>query len=183
MPGFTWAAPSGLFRFTFFLLLALALPADASQRNLRFERLSVEEGLSQHSVMSILQDRQGFIWFGTQAGLHRYDGYRIVIYRNDSKDPDSIPDNFISASYEDPAGRLWFGTKGGLARHDPATGRFERFALTQPGRTVKRSVGAIVPGPDGALWLATNDGVVRFDPAHGPATLPCDRPGQRGQPA
>ncbi|MBD8627578.1 GAF domain-containing protein [Oxalobacteraceae sp. CFBP 8753] len=167
MPGFTWAACSGLFRFTFFLLLALALPADANQRNLRFERLSVEEGLSQHSVMSILQDRQGFIWFGTQAGLHRYDGYRIVIYRNDANDPASIPDNFISASYEDPDGRLWFGTKGGLARHDPATGRFERFALTQPGRTVKRSVVAIVPGPNGALWLATNDGVVRFDPHTG----------------
>jgi len=171
MPGFTWAACSGLFRFTCLLLLlrllALALPAEAGQRNLRFERLSVEEGLSQHSVMSILQDRQGFIWFGTQAGLHRYDGYRINVYRNDANDPHSIPDNFVSASYEDATGRLWLGTKGGLALHDPATGRFERHALAQPGRTVKRAVVAIAPGPDGALWLGTNDGVVRFDPHTG----------------
>jgi ligand-binding sensor domain-containing protein/signal transduction histidine kinase len=149
------------------LAATLSKDAGAAQRSLRFERLSVDDGLSQHSVINILQDRQGFIWFGTQAGLHRFDGYRMAVYRNDTNDPGSIPDNYVSASYEDPQGHLWFGTKGGLARHDPATGRFQRHALTDEGRSVLRSVVAIVPGPDGALWLATTDGVVRFDPATG----------------
>jgi len=147
--------------------LMLVTDAVAAQRSLRFERLSVDEGLSQHSVLSILQDRQGFIWFGTQAGLHRYDGYRMTVYRTNTNDPGSLPDNYVSASYQDAQGYLWFGTKGGLARHDPATGRFQRFALEEAGRTVMRGVNAIVPGPDGGLWLATSDGVVRFDPVHG----------------
>ncbi|WP_429204942.1 two-component regulator propeller domain-containing protein [Massilia sp. UYP11] len=173
MPGFTTVRATSC-RCIFLLLLSIlgmlaALPGDAgaAQRSLRFERLSVDHGLSQHSVINILQDRQGFIWFGTQAGLHRFDGYRMTVYRNDTKDPGSIPDNHVSASYEDPHGHLWFGTKGGLARHDPATGRFQRHTLADEGRSVLRSVVAIVPGPDGALWLATSDGVVRFDPATG----------------
>lgn len=171
MLGMTWATRGGLYRFITVLLLAgtmaLAPAADAAQRSLRFDRLSVDEGLSQHSVLAILQDRQGFIWFGTQAGLHRFDGYRMTVYRNDATDPGSIPDNFVSAAYEDANGQLWFGTKGGLARYDPATGRFQRHGLGVAGRSVMRAVVAIVPGPDGALWLATNDGVVRFEPASG----------------
>lgn len=170
---FTTARRARLLRYALLLLLcmsgifALSLPASAAQRSLRFERLSVDDGLSQHSVINILQDRQGFIWFGTQGGLHRFDGYRMTVYRNNTDDPGSLPDNYVSASYEDAEGRLWFGTKGGLARHDPATGRFQRHALVDAGRSVQRSVEAIVPGPDGALWLATTDGVVRFDPATG----------------
>lgn len=148
-------------------ILAASQPAGAAQRSLRFERLSVDDGLSQHSVINILQDRQGFIWFGTQAGLHRFDGYRMIVHRNDANDPGSIPDNFVSASYEDRNGYLWFGTKGGLARYDAVSGRFQRHALAEEGRSVRRSVVAIVPGPDGALWLATSDGLVRFDPATG----------------
>ena len=150
-----------------FVLCVASLSASAAQRSLRFERLSVDDGLSQHSVINILQDRQGFMWFGTQAGLHRFDGYRVTVFRTDASDPGSIPDNYVSASYEDRDGRLWFGTKGGLARYEPATGRFQRHALQDPQRSVMRSVVAIVPGPDGALWLATSDGVVRFDPATG----------------
>lgn len=173
MLGSTRSARAGLLHATLALLLLLLLllltfsTAGAAQRSLRFERLSVDEGLSQHSVLSILQDRQGFIWFGTQAGLHRYDGYRMTVYRTNTNDPGSLPDNYVSASWEDGDGYLWFGTKGGLARHDPATGRFQRFALEEQGRSVMRGVNAIVPGPDGALWLATTDGVVRFDRASG----------------
>jgi len=173
MPGFTSAVRARLAHRGLLVLLCLSTmlaacpPAGAAQRSLRFERLSVDDGLSQHSVINILQDRQGFIWFGTQAGLHRFDGYRLTVYRNDTSDPGSLPDNYVSASYEDADGYLWFGTKGGLARYDPATGRFQRHALFDAGRSVLRSVVAIVPGPDGALWLATTDGVVRFDPASG----------------
>lgn len=173
MLGFIRAAGAGALRSTLVLLLCLAAGlapashAGAAQRSLRFERMSVDQGLSQHSVLSILQDRQGYIWFGTQAGLHRYDGYRMTVYRTDINDPGSLPDNFVAASYEDAGGYLWFGTKGGLARHDPITGRFQRFALAEPGRSVIRAVNAIVPSADGALWLATSDGVVRFDPVTG----------------
>lgn len=165
MPGFTRAIHCLL--FVAIACLGAAAAASPSQRSLRFERLSMEEGMLQFSIMSILQDRQGFMWFGSQSGLQRYDGYRLTMFRNDADDPGSLPDNYVSASYEDGNGMLWFGTKGGLARFDPASGRFQRFALRDEGRSILRWVQAIVPDPDGALWLATNDGIVRFDPASG----------------
>ena len=170
MLGLTRAACAGL---TYLLLLATTLcaawRADAAmiQRSLRFERITSENGLVQQSVLSILQDRQGFIWFGTQAGLHRFDGYRMTVYNNDPNDPGSLPDNFVSAAYQDAQGVLWFGTKGGLARFDPVNGRFQRHRLAQVGRSAMRAVSQILPAPGGALWLATNDGLVRFEPATG----------------
>ena len=176
MLGLTWAAHGGLHRLMRAICLAAlaaALAATsmtnaaAAQRSLRFERITSENGLAQQSVLSILQDRQDFIWFGTQAGLHRFDGYRMTVFHNDPNDPGSLPDNYVSASYQDAQGVLWFGTKGGLARFDPVSGRFQRHPLAQPGRSPLRAVAAILPAPDGDLWLATNDGLVRFDPASG----------------
>jgi ligand-binding sensor domain-containing protein/signal transduction histidine kinase len=154
------------------MLGLLAAGADANAgapRNLRFERVSIEHGLSQESVLTILQDRQGFMWFGTQAGLNRYDGYRMTVYRTDPQDPHSLPDSFITASFEDAEGRLWFGTKGGLARFDEAAGNFVRYALADAGTPegAKRSVNAILADRDGMLWLGTSDGLKRFDPASG----------------
>ncbi len=153
------------------LLLLWSWAALAAPRSLRFERLSIEQGLSQQSVLSILQDRRGFMWFGTQAGLNRYDGYRVTVYRNDPDDPDSIPDNYVMASYEDDEGRLWFGTKGGLTRFDGATGKFVRYAAPaaaggQP-YAGNRAVLKILPARGGGLWLATGDGLHYLDPASG----------------
>jgi len=144
----------------------------ASPRNLRFERLSIEDGLTQESVLTILQDRQGFMWFGTQAGLNRYDGYRLTVYRNDPHDPASLPDGFVNASFEDAEGRLWFGTKGGLARFDPGSGKFVRYSLLEPGavQEANRSVNAIAADRQGILWVGTSDGLKRFDPRSGAFT-------------
>lgn len=141
----------------------------AAPRNLRFERLSIEHGLTQESVLTILQDRQGFMWFGTQAGLNRYDGYRVTTYRNDPRDPASLPDGYVNASLEDAEGRLWFGTKGGLARLDPASGKFVRYTLLEPGAgaSANRSVNAIAADRHGMLWLGTSNGLKRFDPRSG----------------
>jgi ligand-binding sensor domain-containing protein/signal transduction histidine kinase len=152
------------------VLLAPGEPATAATpRNLRFEHVSIEHGLSQESVLNILQDRQGFMWFGTQAGLNRYDGYKMTVYRTDPQDPASLPDSFINASFEDAEGRLWFGTKGGLARFDAAAGKFVRYPLADAGtpRDANRSVNAITADRQGMLWLGTSDGLKRFDPASG----------------
>ncbi|MGX4640133.1 sensor histidine kinase [Massilia sp. SYSU DXS3249] len=159
------------------LLAVLSLPAAlflapqagaAGPSNLRFEHVSIGQGLSQESVLNILQDRQGFMWFGTQSGLNRYDGYRITTYRTDPLDPGSLPDSFVNASFEDAEGRLWFGTKGGLARFDAASGKFVRYPLHGVGgATANRSVNAIAADRDGVLWLGTSDGLKRLDPATG----------------
>lgn len=168
MLGFTtWRA--AMFAVACLLLGSVGAAGASAPRNLRFERLSIEHGLTQESVLTILQDRQGFMWFGTQAGLNRYDGYRLTTYRNDPRDPASLPDGYVNASLEDAEGRLWFGTKGGLARLDPASGRFVRYALLEPGagENANRSVNAIAADRHGMLWLGTSDGLKRFDPRSG----------------
>ena len=141
----------------------------AGPRSLRFERIGLDEGLSQESVLAVLQDRDGFMWFGTQAGLNRFDGYRNQVFRNDPNDPASLADNYVQAAYEDFDGRLWFGTRGGLVRFDAATRKFVRFALQGGSERNARNgaVTAIIGDGAGGLWVGTGDGLVHVDPASG----------------
>ena len=75
-----------------------------------FEHISLEQGLSQSTVLSIIQDHEGYLWLGTQEGLNKYDGYKFTIYKNDPKNPNSISDNWITVLYLDKDGNLWIGT-------------------------------------------------------------------------
>ncbi|MET0322395.1 MAG: two-component regulator propeller domain-containing protein, partial [Duganella sp.] len=136
-------------------------------RTLRFEQLGVEHGLAQESVLAIAQDRQGFMWLGTQAGLTRFDGYRTVTYKSAVSDPDSLADNWVRVLHLDPSGRLWVGTDGGLDRYDAATRTFEHFVPQEPAQrgNGNRHVRAIADDGLGGLWIATADGLHHFDPA------------------
>jgi ligand-binding sensor domain-containing protein/signal transduction histidine kinase len=142
------------------LLLALCSPAQAAPLSLRFERLGVEQGLTQESVASVIQDRHGYMWLGTQAGLNRYDGYRVTTFKNDPASPLSLQDNYVQALYEDDAGRLWVGNKGGLDRYDPVSQGFAHVLS-------KISVLAIVGDGKQGLWLATSEGLQHLDTASG----------------
>jgi ligand-binding sensor domain-containing protein/signal transduction histidine kinase len=150
----------------FALAGACAAAFGAAPRSLRFERLSIEQGLSQESVLTVLQDRRGYMWFGTQAGLNRFDGYKLTVFRSDPRDPGSIVDSYVTASLEDADGRLWFGTKGGLVRFDPERDTFVRYVPNEGGAR-SRAVNAILADGRGGLWLGTGDGVTHFDPATG----------------
>ncbi len=148
---------------------------DWTGRILRFDNLSLEEGLSQSVVNVILQDQRGFIWLGTQDGLNRYDGYEFRIFKHDPGEPDSISSNFIQALYEDPAGKIWIGTLGGgLSVFDPVTEQFSTW-LNDPQDAHSlslNSVAAIYPDQDGTLWLGTNGGGIdHFDPTTGKFTV------------
>ena len=106
------------------LLLALTPIARAAPLSLRFEHLGIEQGLTQESITAVLQDRHGYMWLGTQAGLNRHDGYRTTAFKNDPANTHSLLDNYIHALYEDGNGTIWIGNKGGLDRYDPATQSF-----------------------------------------------------------
>jgi len=96
------------------------LPNTSYSQNIRFEQLSLDNGLSQSAVNVILQDRQGFLWVGTEDGLNRYDGYNFKVYKPDSDNPNSLSDRWITSLAEDAQGYLWVGTRlGGLNRYDP----------------------------------------------------------------
>ncbi|NIM96438.1 MAG: response regulator [Anaerolineales bacterium] len=136
-------------------------------RNINFEHLSLEEGLSQSVVTSILQDSQGFMWFGTQDGLNRYDGYEFKIYKHDPDDPNSLSDNFVWSISEDGGGNLWLGTNGGgLDRFDPETQEFTNFRYdpNDPYSLGGNVVNEVFVDSDGVLWAGTNTGgLCRFD--------------------
>src|SRR5689334_14782324 len=78
----------------------------------RFTHLTSDDGLAQNTVEAILQDRQGFMWFGTVDGLSRYDGYRFITYRNNPDDTNSLSQNHIRDLFEDKDGMIWIGTEG-----------------------------------------------------------------------
>jgi signal transduction histidine kinase/ligand-binding sensor domain-containing protein/CheY-like chemotaxis protein len=146
-------------------LCAVAAPP----RTLRFEQLNVEDGLAQESVLAIAQDRQGFMWFGSQAGLSRYDGYRVTVYRNIVSDRRSLAENWVGVLHIDPRGRMWVGTDGGLDLFDPVTQHFTHFLPQEPEKrgSGNRHISAIIDDGADGLWVGTRDGLQRFDPATG----------------
>ncbi len=111
-------------------VIALALFSVAgAQQTLRFEHLTVRQGLSQGSVICILQDSRGFLWFGTLDGLNRYDAYGCTVFRHDAADSTSLNESFITSIIETPDSTLWIGTlntPGLLNRYNPATESFTR---------------------------------------------------------
>ena len=93
-----------------------------------FEHITVQDGLPENSVRCIMQDHLGYLWFGTQNGLVRYDGYNMKVYQNDPNDSLSISDGSIGSIYDDKSGTLWVGTRlAGLVRFNRAAGTFTRF--------------------------------------------------------
>jgi len=147
----------------------LAIPILSQGENIKFSRLSTRDGLSQNAVNCILQDRQGFLWLGTQHGLNRFDGYNFRIFRHSPLDEGSISDSYVLALTEDASGYIWVGTyAGGLNRFDPKTERFTRYLNdpADPHSLGGNNVSCIFPcrGNPGILWIGTDKGLCRFDP-------------------
>ena len=95
---------------------------------IKFDHISLEQGLSQNSVFCIIQDQKGFMWFGTEDGLNRYDGYEFEIHKNDLLNHASISDSYILSIHEDRAGIIWIGTDGGgLNKFDKNKKKFVRY--------------------------------------------------------
>ena len=133
---------------------------------LRFENLGLKEGLSQSTVLAILQDQFGFLWIGTEDGLNRYNGYSFRVFRPDLNDPATISDRWITSLYEDSQGYIWIGTRqGGINRYDPATGSFTYYLHDpiDPETISSNHVTAILENTKGELWIGTNYGMNLLD--------------------
>ena len=105
------------FLSTFFLLAAFQFLV-AQQRPASFKHITTNDGLSQSNVTSILQDNEGFIWFGTQDGLNRYDGKNLKVYRKDPLRSESLGHNYILSLFKNRDGNFWVGTYTGLIFFD-----------------------------------------------------------------
>ncbi|MFT4926455.1 MAG: ligand-binding sensor domain-containing protein/signal transduction histidine kinase [Phenylobacterium sp.] len=160
-----------LLLFAFFLIISSIFPAQAVGPVTRFDHLTIENGLSQNTVSSILQDSQGFLWFATQDGLNRYDGYSFKVFRHDPQDSGSLSANWVETLYEDSKGTMWIGTLGGgLNQYDPSTERFLRFEhdKSNPQSISHNNVWSIVEDKQGNLWVGTlGGGLNKLNPASG----------------
>jgi ligand-binding sensor domain-containing protein len=141
-----------------------ALPADATAPQLVFEQISVQQGLSQSIVTNIMQDRRGFLWFGTEDGLNLYNGYGFTVLRTDPADPHSLSYNQVTALYEDRSGTIWAGTfNGGLNRYILETNSFIRYknSSTDVNTLSHNLVYSIAQDRSGCLWIGTESGLNR----------------------
>ncbi|MDM8514971.1 two-component regulator propeller domain-containing protein [Desulfobacterales bacterium HSG16] len=154
-----------LLAIAFFFILSGMV--SAQNNTIRFEHISVAQGLSQSSVHCIIQDNKGFIWLGTQDGLNRYDGYSFKVIKNDPENSFSLSHNIVKSIYEDSKGVLWIGTwGGGLNKFDRKKEKIIRY-MHNPNELSSLShnnVMSIYEDSRNILWIGTeNGGINKFD--------------------
>ena len=152
-----WGGMTTIFSFLLYVSLLFPFYAVAQQKSISFESIHAEQGLSQNTVHCILQDSRGFMWFGTQDGLNRYDGYRFTTFKHDSNNPRSLSNNIVRAVYEDHSATIWVGTMVGLNKLDRGSGQ---SLPTMMGSGMKKALRLKSPSPrpsgkrcgSGSLW-------------------------------
>ncbi|CAM2063910.1 Response regulator [Sulfidibacter corallicola] len=158
-------------RHCLFALLSLALPLARAQPDLyHFERITPSDGLPHSVVNDIAQDDVGFLWFGTQEGLSRYDGFEFRVFKHDSSDATSLSDNYVRCVLVDRQGRLWVGTSNGLNRLERNTQSFVRYLpdRDRKGALSSPAVRQLFQDRDDRLWVSTlGGGLNRLDPETG----------------
>ena len=138
----------------------------AQNKELQFDHITTENGLSNNSIWGILQDSQGFMWFGTNGGLHRWDGNEFKIFTHDPNDSLSLSNNRIVTIMEDSKDFLWIGTQYGLNKFDKRTEKFTRYIVEKKlGNLVERNyIWSIIEMSDGTIWFGGNCGLYKLAP-------------------
>ena len=170
--------------FIFFNLAALWFLANTiSAQDYIIKQIRIEDGLSQSTIFSSLQDSEGYMWFATRSGLNRYDGYKFNVYFNHPNDSTSLSDDGTNSLYEDRNGNLWVGTiYGNINKFDRTTeifiyknvsdlmdvspdqtDDFYEYPLSFS-RNQKTTITSIAEDKDGKLWIGTwGCGIVVID--------------------
>ncbi|KRT13444.1 hypothetical protein ASU31_24395 [Pedobacter ginsenosidimutans] len=133
--------------------------------NLKFNQLTVREGLSTNAVKCTYEDKNGIIWIATSKGLNRYDGTGIKEFRHLVSDSTSICSDAVVYIASDPEQHLWLGTIRGLSRFNPRTGKAVNFFHDANNKNSLASNWNCIPFFDSKnrLWIATSAGVQLFD--------------------
>jgi signal transduction histidine kinase/ligand-binding sensor domain-containing protein/DNA-binding response OmpR family regulator len=160
-----------LFVGLLFISIRISAQKATVYEDIKFINISLNQGLSQSSVLSILQDRKGYMWLGTRDGLNKYDGVRFVKYRYNSRDTNSLSHNVVRTSCEDEYGNLWIGTANGLNRYDAQVDNFVRYQLSQKGNQRQNDILSLSPDGKGNLWVGTAQGLFKLDIKKGTKVL------------
>ena len=138
---------------------------------MHFSHISLKDGLSQNNVQSILQDSQGYMWFATESGLNRYDGYSIRRYSRERGDPGGLSNDLVWVIAEDSRQNLWLATQGGgVVRWNRATDSFTSFRHDpqNPHGLASDDIRTLLINDDGTIWVGTRDqGLDLLDPRSG----------------
>ncbi len=135
----------------------------------KFKHLTLEAGVSQSTIACIVKDSSGFMWFGTEDGLNKYDGTNFTVYRNIPNNNKSLSSSYINAIIEQENGFLWIGTNNGLNYFDPTTEEFTRYLHdpNDPKSLSHNEVIALEILKNGKLLVGTHNGLNLFDPEVG----------------
>ena len=142
-----------------YIMVFLFLTESYAQKDYRFKNYTINNGLSQSSATTIIQDDLNALWVGTQDGLNRYDGRVFEIFTSD--DTEGLESEYILCSHKDKKGNLWFGTSKGLTKYNFSTERFKTYT-TKRGAPIR--IEDITEDDTGSLWVATTDfGVFKLE--------------------
>lgn len=148
-----------LLKYLFLLFFLILCKNGFSQHgDLNFLNLSSKEGLSSNVVNVILKDHMGYMWFGTDDGLNKFDGQHFTIYRHKAGDRSSIASSDILDLHEDQVGNLWIGTRSGLVRYDREKDAFQHFKETET-----MPITSICSDTDQRIWVANYEGLFVLD--------------------
>ncbi len=132
--------------------------------SINFNNITIEDGLSQSTVESMLQDSRGYIWIGTNDGLNRYNGYEFKHYKHDKYDKNSIANNYIVDIEEDKMRRIWVSTLGGLSRIDPDTDEIRNYySKEDSGNLSNNNLWQILCTKNNKIIASTVDGLNLYD--------------------
>lgn len=132
-----------------------ALHSLVQAQSVKFNHLTTNEGLAQSHVSAILKDKKGFMWFGSEDGLNKYDGYVFTHYKHDAYDKSSISDSYIQDLLEDKQGDLWVATSNGLDRFDRNKNSFVHY--------ITQDISDLFEDSKNRIWLATQEGLFLFN--------------------
>lgn len=166
------------------LILILFLFCDiifAQQNRIKFERLTIHDGLSQNTVQCIIKDSKGFMWFGTVDGLNKFNSYTFTHYQKKIGDTSSITSNTITCLFEDSRHRLWIGTRhGGLNLYQRETDNFKSYTHKKNNsKSISGNIiNAVYEDAFGNIWVAVSGyGISVLNPATGEFTNYCHKIG------
>ncbi|RPI75548.1 MAG: hypothetical protein EHM47_02355 [Ignavibacteriales bacterium] len=161
-------------KFLFALILLFLSKIIMPQDGLKFERLSLQDGIAHNLTYCMIKDSKGYLWFGTMYGLARYEGTGYIMFKHDPEDPKSISFDDIVSLFEDRKGNIWIGTwGGGLNKYDPYKGEFTRFVYSRNNMNEINDniVWAITEDKEGNIWLGTErGGLNKYNPSTGEFT-------------
>lgn len=153
---------SGVIFFSISFFISVSVFSQNGQTN--FELYTHLNGLSNSHVNCISQDAKGFMWFGTDYGLNKFDGFNFTTYKNEPSDKKSLPSDEVSALFLDKSGFLWVGTYNGLAKFDHRTESFQNYFINEDSIHYYKPVRALTGDQSGKIWIGTSgNGVMVID--------------------